>query len=81
MQFQSDILSSTTVRPEITETTALGAAYLAGLAVGFWKDIEEISKQWKEDKKFEPNKKTKTKELLEEWHRAVNATVYWAENK
>ncbi len=81
MQFQSDILGSTTIRPQITETTALGAAYLAGLAVGFWKDIEEISKQWKEDKTFRPDKEVDTKTLIHEWHRAVKTALFWAENK
>jgi len=81
MQFQSDILGTTTIRPQITETTALGAAYLAGLAVGFWKDVEEISKQWKEDKTFHPDKKIDTKTLIHEWHRAVKTALFWAENK
>jgi glycerol kinase len=52
MQFQSDILNTKVIRPKITETTALGAAYLAGLAVGYWKNIEEIKKQWQVDKEF-----------------------------
>ena len=55
MQFQSDILNTKVVRPKITETTALGAAYLAGLAVGYWKNIEEIQKQWQVDKAFSPS--------------------------
>ncbi len=55
MQFQSDILGVPVVRPKITETTALGAAYLAGLAVGYWKDKEEIAQKWKVDKEFSPN--------------------------
>lgn len=54
MQFQSDILNTTVIRPEITETTALGAAYLAGLATGFWSSIDEVKKQWKADKTFTP---------------------------
>jgi len=54
MQFQSDILGTKVVRPEVTETTALGAAYLAGLAVGFWKDIDEVKQQWKAERVFEP---------------------------
>ncbi|MBH13901.1 MAG: glycerol kinase, partial [Leeuwenhoekiella sp.] len=56
MQFQADVLDSVTVRPKITETTALGAAYLAGLAVGFWESKEEIQEMWQEDKRFEPVK-------------------------
>ena len=54
MQFQSDILNTKVVRPKVTETTALGAAYLAGLAVGYWKNVEEIQEQWQVDKKFSP---------------------------
>ena len=54
MQFQSDILSTEVLRPRVTETTALGAAYLAGLAVGYWKDIDEINAQWQIEDKFPP---------------------------
>ena len=54
MQFQSDVLNTTTIRPKVTETTALGAAYLAGLAVGYWKDTDEIQATWEEDVKFQP---------------------------
>ncbi len=55
MQFQSDILDVQVDRPEVIETTALGAAYLAGLAVGYWKDQEEISKNWALSRSFNPN--------------------------
>ena len=55
MQFQSDILGAKVVRPKVTETTALGAAYLAGLAVGFWKDIDEVKKQWQAERVFAPS--------------------------
>jgi glycerol kinase len=54
MQFQADILQSPVVRPAVTETTALGAAYLAGLAVGYWSGEAEIAAQWRVDKRFEP---------------------------
>lgn len=54
MQFRGDLLNVPVERPEINETTALGAAYLAGIAVGFWKDRSEIANQWKLDKRFEP---------------------------
>ncbi len=54
MQFQADILGVPVVRPKVTETTALGAAYLAGLAVGFWQDPDEIAAQWQVDRRFEP---------------------------
>ena len=81
MQFQSDILSVNVVRPSVVETTALGAAYLAGLAVGFWSSIEEISKQWKEDKKFIPAMDSKQKEsLISQWSRAINATLAWSKD-
>jgi glycerol kinase len=71
-QFQADILGIPVVRPVITETTALGAAYLAGLAVGFWKNEREISVQWQEEKCFEPRmKKSERERLYEGWRNAV----------
>ena len=80
MQFQSDILQAKVIRPEITETTALGAAYLAGLSVKFWSSISEIKKQWKADKSFTPVLKEKeTKELISGWRRAVKTTQAWTE--
>jgi len=80
MQFQSDILDCKVVRPRITETTALGAAYLAGLAVGYWKNIEEIQQQWQMDKTFSPQLETsKVNDLLKGWQRAVNASIAWAQ--
>jgi len=79
MQFQSDILRCKVVRPTITETTALGAAYLAGLAVSYWKNIDEIQKQWQIDKTFSPHMNAdRASELLKGWQRAVNASVAWA---
>ena len=54
MQFQADLVGVPVVRPEVTETTALGAAYLAGLGVGFWKSIDEIRGQWRVERRFEP---------------------------
>lgn len=75
MQFQSDMLDAEVERPKVNETTALGAAYLAGLAVGFWKNKEEISNRWKIDKVFTPdNDAPKKKELYEGWQKAVEAT-------
>ena len=75
MQFQSDILDVPVERPMIQETTALGAAYLAGLAVGFWKDKEEIAKQWQIDKTFTRDMPAETSEkLYEGWKNAVTAT-------
>jgi len=82
MQFQSDILNTKVVRPKITETTALGAAYLAGLAVGYWKSIEEIQEQWQADKSFSPSMvDEKRNELVKGWQRAVNASIAWADAK
>jgi len=82
MQFQSDLLNCKVVRPTITETTALGAAYLAGLAVGYWKNINEIQQQWQVDKVFSPGMNNeKRNELISGWQRAVKATIAWAEQK
>ncbi|UII58327.1 glycerol kinase GlpK (plasmid) [Cytobacillus spongiae] len=76
MQFQSDILSVPVERPVVSETTALGAAYLAGLAVGFWKDRDEISKQWNKDREFEPHMTAETQEeLYSGWKKAVKAAM------
>lgn len=71
-QFQADILGIPVVRPFVTETTALGAAYLAGLAVGFWKNEKEIAQQWQVEKRFEPQmKKSERERLYEGWQAAV----------
>ena len=76
MQFQSDVLNTTVIRPIITETTALGAAYLAGLAVGVWEDIEALQSQWQIDKKFTPTMKVEERNaLVEGWNKAIRATV------
>ncbi|MFS3930749.1 glycerol kinase GlpK [Priestia flexa] len=76
MQFQSDLLNVPVERPEINETTALGAAYLAGLAVGYWKDREEIAQQWNMEKSFEPDmEESRREELYAGWKKAVNATM------
>jgi glycerol kinase len=75
------LLQSKVVRPKITETTALGAAYLAGLAVNYWTDIKEVKKQWQMDRTFSPLIKGKdTLPLINGWHRAVNASKAWADN-
>ena len=55
MQFQSDILGASVIRPEVTETTAMGACYLAGLAVGYWSSLEEVKQQWKAERTFSPS--------------------------
>ncbi len=74
MQFQSDLLNTAVVRPRITETTALGAAYLAGLATGYWNSIDEIQEQWQVDRKFESNMdEEKRATLMNGWKRAVKA--------
>ncbi|SEN72863.1 glycerol kinase [Paenisporosarcina quisquiliarum] len=74
MQFQSDILDVEVDRPVINETTALGAAYLAGLAVGYWKDRSEISERWKNDKSFQPKmEEEKRNNLYDGWQKAVKA--------
>jgi glycerol kinase len=81
MQFQADLLQAKVVRPEITETTALGAAYLAGLAVKYWSDIKEIRQQWKMDRTFSPLIGSgDTHSLIRGWHRAVNASKAWADD-
>ena len=79
MQFQADILDREVRRPAIRETTALGAAYLAGLAVGAWRDTEEIRGLWKCDNTFAPNLPAQERErLLAGWHRAVERSRDWA---
>lgn len=77
LQFQADIIKAAVVRPEVTEVTAIGAAYLAGLAVGFWKNIEEIQQQWKINKRYEPGGEDR-EALIKGWHRAVEAVTFWA---
>jgi glycerol kinase len=81
MQFQADLLQADVVRPKITETTALGAAYMAGLAVGYWKNITEIKQQWQNDHTFSPQMRTdETDSLIKGWHRAVNSAKAWADD-
>ncbi|MBA7592606.1 Glycerol kinase [subsurface metagenome] len=82
MQFQSDILGVPVVRPQVAETTALGAAYLSGLAVGYWKDKDEIAQKWKVDKEFKPNMDEKIKErLYKGWKKAVSRSLNWEEKE
>ncbi|WP_341875971.1 glycerol kinase GlpK [Defluviitalea saccharophila] len=79
MQFQADVLGVQVDRPEVIETTALGAAYLAGLAVGYWKDKEDISKNWAISRSFTPNMDdSRRTELLNGWKAAVNRSLGWA---
>lgn len=78
MQFQADLLGVPAVRPRIAETTALGAAYLAGLAVGFWANQEEISSQWQVDQRFEPAmERDLAEDLLGQWRRALERAAGW----
>jgi glycerol kinase len=80
MQFQADILGVDVVRPRVTETTALGAAYLAGISVGLWKDEAEVAKQWEEQRRFKPQmSERERKRLLYRWHRAVERAANWEE--
>ena len=82
MQFQSDILGVPVARPQIAETTALGAAYLAGLAVSYWKDKTEIAAKWKVDKEFSPNMEESLREdLYKGWKRAVSRSLNWKEKE
>jgi len=78
MQFQADLLGVPVVRPKVTETTALGAAYLAGLAVGFWDSQDEIAAQWSCERRFHPNMSADRREsLLAQWSRAVERSRNW----
>jgi glycerol kinase len=80
MQFQADILGVDVVRPKVSETTALGAAYLAGLAVGYWKDVNELQSQWALDRRFSPAlDQADVKQHMHGWQRAVNAAKAWAD--
>ena len=78
MQIQADVLKATVVRPSVTETTAMGAAYLAGLAVGYWSSIEEIEQQWKVERLFKPVDKN-VDVIIEGWYKAIKAAKYWAD--
>lgn len=82
MQFQSDILGVPVHRPEITETTALGSAYLAGLAVGFWDNMDEISEKWNVDREFDPAMDEDHKEkIYKGWKKAVERSVKWEDEE
>ena len=74
MQFQADILDTSVIRPKVTETTAMGAAYLAGLAVGYWGSIDEIKRQWQVDAQFKPSG-SDTKALKAGWADAIKRTI------
>lgn len=80
MQFQADLLGVPVVRPRVAETTALGAAYLAGLAVGYWKNQAEIAAQWQVDRRFKPAmKKALRQQHLAGWNKALDRAKRWEE--
>jgi glycerol kinase len=82
MQFQADILQAPVVRPKVIETTALGAAYLAGLAVGFWKDRADVSRAWQADRIFEPQMSAdKAAHRRARWHQALERAREWEEHE
>ncbi|GAC1426342.1 MAG: glycerol kinase GlpK [Flavisolibacter sp.] len=81
MQIQADILGTDVVRPVIREVTALGAAYLSGLAIGYWESIEAIESQWKIDRRFTCQTLNNIEDLKKGWSRAVRATRAWADDK
>ncbi len=81
MQFQADILNVSVVRPKVAETTALGAAYAAGLAVGFWKSVDELKKNWKRDKEWKPRMDSRRRAALYgAWKKAVTRTFDWVDS-
>jgi glycerol kinase len=80
MQFQSDILGVPVIRPTVAETTALGAAYAAGLAVGFWGEVEDLRENWGVDKEWHPKMgEAEREKLYKGWKKAVTRTFYWVE--
>jgi glycerol kinase len=79
MQFQADILGVPVSRPVVAETTALGAAYAAGLAVGFWKDTDELRANWNEDKRWSPSGRRAAGDGLRQWKKAVERTLDWVD--
>ncbi len=81
LQMQADFLGVPVVRPKVTETTALGAAYLAGLATGYWRDAEQIGQQWQIDRRFEPRmKESERQSKIARWRQAVQRSKGWAQN-
>ncbi|WP_294181659.1 FGGY-family carbohydrate kinase, partial [uncultured Schumannella sp.] len=80
MQFQADILGVPVIRPVVAETTALGAAYAAGLATEFWKDLDELRSLWQEDTRWDPTMDEETRtHRLAEWRKAVTRTFDWVD--
>jgi glycerol kinase len=81
MQIQADVLGRPVLRPSVTETTALGAAYLAGLGVGLWKDMEQVARNWRLDRRFEPAmSEERRREIYDGWRRAVERSRAWAQS-
>ena len=82
MQFQADVLGVETVRPQVVETTVMGAAFLAGLATGYWKDTGQIESVWQVDKRFEPTRdREAVKRGIKGWHRAIRALEAWSSDE
>jgi len=82
MQMQADVIGVPVVRPAVSETTALGAAYAAGLAVGFWKDLDSLRAQWKVDRRWEPRwSADQREEAYRGWRRAVEKSLDWVDTK
>ncbi|TFH34777.1 MAG: glycerol kinase, partial [Anaerolineales bacterium] len=80
MQFQADMLQVPVVLPTVVETTALGAAYAAGLAVGFWDDLEDLRSQWQLEKTWQPQMAIDQRDaLIEGWRKAVERTFNWVD--
>ena len=80
MQFQSDVLAVPVIRPKVSETTALGAAYAAGYATGFWSSTDEMRSNWGEDRRWEPDPNSNAStELFRMWKKAVTRTFDWVE--
>ncbi|MDP4692982.1 MAG: FGGY-family carbohydrate kinase, partial [Opitutales bacterium] len=80
-QFQADLMQVPVVRPQVTETTALGAAYLAGLSTGFWKDVTEMASHWKTDRIFEPKISVDAAAAQQSrWKKALERSKDWATN-
>jgi glycerol kinase len=80
MQFQADLLGVPVIRPKVPETTSLGAAYAAGLATGFWNEVEDLRENWAEDKRWEPKMDDAERdEYYKYWKRAVTRTFDWFE--
>jgi glycerol kinase len=78
MQFQADILGARVQRPLVSETTALGAAYLAGLAVGYWQDDQDVARNWKLDREFQPQMADSTRSAMyARWQKAVSRALAW----